>query len=164
MSTPFEFTKTYKYKNEFMYFVLTPDKNRKSVLLYCSGVNLSRFLPITKGRHRPMSNPAMRGLQLVNLGVRALALSSGAIPKADRGIDCRDIIPIMDGWYSERLLIENAPESWPDELINYCVINLLKKIFNAIYVLKVELPDTLLSPDELQKFIDDLCIKYGRQV
>ncbi|MBI4849142.1 MAG: hypothetical protein HY808_11305 [Nitrospirae bacterium] len=154
-------SKAYQYINDFMYFILKPDKSSKGAFIYCSGVNLTLFLPITKGRHRPMSNPAMRGLQLVNIGVRDMALSSGATPKAVPGINCTDIVPVMDGWFTERLLIENAPDSLPDEMISYCVINLLKKIFNAIYVLQVELPDTLLAPDELQVFIDGLCRKFG---
>ncbi|MBI5057355.1 MAG: hypothetical protein HZB61_12145 [Nitrospirae bacterium] len=154
-------TKTYQYINDFMYFILKPDKSGNGALIYCSGVNLTRFLPITKGRHRPMSNPAMRGLQLVNIGVRDLALSSGATPKAVPGINCTEIVPVKDGWFTERLLIENAPDSLPDAMINYCVINLLKKIFNAIYVLQVELPDKLLVPDELQDYIDGLCRKFG---
>ena len=130
-------------------------------MLYCSGVNIVRFLPITKGRHRPMSNPAMRGLQLVNVGVRAMALSNGATPKALRGNECAGIAPTKDSWYTERLLIENAPESLPDEIIHYGVINLLKKINHAI-LLGAKLPDELLKPDELQVFIGNLCSEYGR--
>jgi hypothetical protein len=107
-----------------------------------------------------MSNPAMRGLQLVNLGVRALALSKGATPKAIRENDCAGIAPTKDNWHTERLLIENAPESFPDDTINYCVIELLKKIDKAI-MLGAKLPDKLLKPDELQVFIEAMCSKYG---
>lgn len=155
-------SKSFKYVNEYLYFVIRPDTSRgKEALLYCSGVNLYRFLPITKGRHRPMSNPAARGLQLLNLDVRALALSKGATPRSIRGNDCAGIVPEQDGWYKDLLLIENAPESLPDEIINYCVINLMKKIFDAIFILEVELPEKLLLPEELQVFIDGLCRKYG---
>lgn len=132
-------------------------------MIYCSGVNVVRFLPITKGRHRPMSNPAIRGLQLVNLGVRALALSRGATPKSVRGNECKGIAPTKDIWNTELLMIKNASESLPDEIINYCVVNLLKKIFKAICLPEVELPDTLLTPDELQVFIENLCSQYARK-
>ena len=153
--------KSYEYINEFMYFVLRPDKSRgKNTMSYCSGVQLSRFLPITKGRHRASANPAMRGLQLVNHRVRALALSKGATPKAVQGGDCAGIVPPKDGWYKYPLLIENVPESLPDEIITYCVINLLRKIFNAL-LLEEKIPDILLKPDELQMYIDGLCAKYG---
>lgn len=152
---------SYEYVNEFLYFVVRPAKeNGERALLYCSGINIYRFLPITKGRHRPMSNPAMRGLQLVNLGVRALALSNGATPKAIRGDFCSGNVPVGNGWYKDHLLIENAPESLPHEIIGYSVMNLLKKICKAI-LLDVNLPDKLLKPDELQDFLETLCIKYG---
>ncbi len=145
-----------------MYFVIRPDKSRgKDALIYCSGVDLFRFLPITKGRHRPMSNPAMRGLRLINRDLRALALSNGATPKSIQGNDCAGIVPPKDGWYRDMLLIENAPDSLPDEIINYCVVNLLKKIFRAICLVEVALPDKLLEPDELQVLIENLCDQYG---
>jgi hypothetical protein len=108
-----------------------------------------------------MSNPVSRGLQLVNLGVRALALANRATPKAVRGNACKGIVPPKDGWYKEHLLIENAPESLPGEIIDYCVINLLKKIDKSI-MLGAELPEKLLAPDELQVFIEAMCSKYGR--
>ena len=150
-----------EYKNDFLYFITKPDRSGGlNTLLYCSGVDLYRFLPITKGRHRPMSNPARRGLQLVNLGVRALALSRGATPKTLRGHACVDAIPKKDGLYKEGILIENAPESLPEELINYGVINILIKIANACLI-QDKLPDKRLKPDELQAFIEDLCRKYG---
>ena len=154
--------KSYEYKNDYLFFVLTPDTERgRGALIYCSGVNVDRFLPITRGRHRPMSNPAVRGLQLVNLGVRSLVLSYGATPKSVRGKDCSEITPAADAWSTERLLIENAPDALPDEIIKYAVMELLKKIDRAI-MLEAELPDTLLSPDDLQVFIDGMCSKYGR--
>jgi hypothetical protein len=154
--------KSYQYINEFLYFVIRPDKRRgQGALIYCSGVNIVRFLPITKGRHRPMSNPVMRGLQLVNIGVRALALEKQAIPKAMPGSECAGIAPTEDSWYTESLLIENAQITLPDEIISYGVINLLKKINNAI-LLGATMPDELLKPDELQEFIVILCRQYGR--
>jgi len=64
-----------EYINDFLYFVIRPDKSKGAgILRYCSGVNVSLFSPITKGRHGMGANPSMRGLQLVNHGVRALAL------------------------------------------------------------------------------------------
>ncbi len=71
------------YKNDFLFFAF---RQHEDTLLYCSGVDVERFSPITKGRHRPMSNPAIRGLQLVNLGVRALALNAGAKPVTIKGV------------------------------------------------------------------------------
>jgi len=146
-----------EYVNDFFYFVLRPNEQRgPNVLLYCSGVNVSRFSPITRGRHGIGSNPSVRGLQLVNHGVRALALSKGAVPKALRGRECAGLAPTEDTWYTELLLIENAAESFPDEMIGYCVINLLRKIFNAC-MLEVPLPGELPGPRELQVFLEEQC-------
>jgi hypothetical protein len=107
-----------------------------------------------------MSNPAIRGLQLVNLGVRDLALSKGAVPRALRGNACAGIVPLTEQWYKELLLIEKAPESFPNEIINYCVINLLKKIVNSC-LLNVKPPETVFIPEELQAYIENLCKEFG---
>jgi len=153
-------SKPNEYINDFMYFIIRPYKDDGSdTMLYCSGVDLYRFLPITKGRQRPMSNPAMRGLQLVNLDVRALALANGATPKSLRSNECNGILPVRDGLYKELILIENAPASLPHEIINYSVLALLKKISNSC-LLDFNLPDTLPEPDSLQEFIESLCTKY----
>ena len=150
-----------RYINDFLYFVTRPDTHKgKDVLIYCSGVNVSRFTPITRGRHGIGSSPVVRGLQLVNLGVRDLALSRGATPRALRENECEGIVPTKDTWYTERLLIENAQESFPDEMLDYCVHNLLKKIFKAS-MREVQLAETLLRADELQLFIETQCRKYG---
>ena len=49
--------RAHEYINDFLYFVLRSDEKRgPNTLLYCSGVNVSRFSPITKGRHGIGSN------------------------------------------------------------------------------------------------------------
>lgn len=151
---------SHSYINDFLFFVIKPDQSRgDGSYIYCSGADLFRFLPITKGRHGQASNPAMRGLQLVNMGVRDLALSKGVtIKPAKEG--CAGIALTSGGWYSERLLIENAPASFPGEVIRYGVINLVKKIVKACTLPDVA-PDTMLQPNELQVFIESLCSKYA---
>ncbi|HET6514673.1 MAG TPA: hypothetical protein VFG09_05885 [Thermodesulfovibrionales bacterium] len=152
--------RSYEYVNDFLYFVVRPvTEGEKQAWVYCSGVNISRFSPITKGRHG-IGNPSVRALQNVNHGVRSLALSKGARPRALRGNDCAGITPPKDTWYTELLLIENASESFPHEMIDYCVRDLLTRIFRAC-LLELKLPDKLLKPDELQVFLEDLCVKYG---
>ena len=155
---------SHEYINDFLFFILKHDSSRgENTYLYCSGINIDRFLPITRGRHRPMSNPAIRGLQLVNLGVRALALAMGATPKSIREAVCAGLVPVRDSWSTERLLIENVPGSLPDAIINYCVTELPKKIDKAI-MLGATLPDKLLKPDKLQEFLEEMCRKYGGTV
>ncbi len=154
-------TNSLEYINDFLYFVFIPDETRgENSILYCSGVNLDRFLPITKGRHRPLANPARRGLQLANLGVRALALQKGAIPKAIKNNDCAEIVPKSNGWYRDKLLIEIVNKSLPEDILNYVVLNLLERVMNSCQ-LNEKLPDKLPDNKELQIYLESLCDKYG---
>ncbi len=149
-----------KYVNDFLYFVITPDENSDDGdLICCSGVNVDRFTPITKGRHNPMSNCAVRGLQLIQYDIMALALKNGTTAKPVRGYKGRGLPPTDEIWSTESLLIKNAPPSLPDEIINNCVVELLKKIDRA-GTRGTRLPDKLLGPDELQAFIESLCDEY----
>lgn len=151
----------HSYINDFLYFVVRHDENRgKGALICCSGVNLERFALLTKGRHGLGPSPAMRGLQIVRLGVSALAIAKGATPKTLRGNDCAGIAPTKDSWYTELLLIENAPVTFPDEIIRYSVARLIESIFRACR-LELPLPDKLPVPDELQKIIEEQCSKYA---
>lgn len=151
-----------EYINDFLYFVIKHYNDAgNNAFLYCSGVNVSAFSPIAKGRHGQGCNPVVRGLQLVRLGVTNMALSQGATPKKIPINKCAGIVTTMDTWYTEHLLIENAPETFIDEAISYSVINLLKKIDKAA-MLEEKMPDRLLTPYELQAFIESLCSKYRR--
>ncbi|TAN41687.1 MAG: hypothetical protein EPN22_14495 [Nitrospirae bacterium] len=153
----------FEYKTSFMYFVFKQADDAPASFIYCSGVNLERLLSITKGRHRLGQNPAVKGLQSVNLGVRSLALERGAALKPFKGKDCVSAKPIADElWYSETLFIENAVSSLPMELTAYAPVHLLKLIFQAC-MLEENLPDSPCTPDELENFIAGLCAKYGGQ-
>jgi len=145
------------YKNDFLFFAF---REHEGSLLYCSGVNVDQFFPITKGRHRPMANPAIRGLQLVNLGVRALAIQSGAKPVTIKDNLCQGIVSKNNDWYRENLIIENAPDSFPSDATAYAMVELMRKIEKSI-MLGEEMPDKLLTPDELQSFLLSLCEKHG---
>ncbi len=65
----------------------------------------------------------------------------------------------MDIWYTELLAIQNSPDSLPDEIIRYGVIELLKKIFKAS-VRELQLPDGLPSPHDIQVLLETECRKY----
>jgi len=153
-----------EYINDFLYFVFIPDESRgENSILYCMGVNLDRFLPITKGRHRPLANPARRGLQLANHRVRALALEKGATPKAIKSNDCAEIVPKSNGWYRDKLLIENVSPSLPQVILDYVVLNLLERVMNSCQ-LNEDIPFNLPNPEELQIYLESLCKKYGPAV
>jgi len=145
------------YITDAVFFVVIPVGKGVS---YCSGVNISRFLPVTRGRHKAMSNPAVRGLQLVNLEIRSLAIQSGATTHTLTLNECMGIAPTDDIWYTESILIENPPVGFEKRIIEYGVVNLLKKINKAI-MLGADMPEEPLSPQELSEFIDDLCRRYS---
>jgi hypothetical protein len=145
------------YINDALYFVVIPDQRS---LIYCSGVNISRFLPITKGRHKAMSNPAIRGLQIVNLEIRSMAIESGAVPKTLLLPACKGIVPDDQIWYTESVLIKSPPDGFGSRIIEYGVVNLLKKIDKAI-MLGADMPDEVLPPERLLSFIEDLCERFS---
>ena len=152
------------YMNDFLYFVIKPYENSANGdLICCSGVNIDRFTPITKGRHNPMSNPAIRGLQLIQYDIMALALENGATAKTIRGYKGKGLPPTKELWSTECLLIKKAPPSLPDRILNYSVVELLKKI-DLASMRGTTLPDKLLSPDELQVFIESMCHECAIQV
>lgn len=152
--------KTFEYRNDFLYFVIRPDFSAgKNVLICCSGVNVYGFLPITKGRHGLYANSSQRGLQQLHHMVTDFAASRGATSRIIGGNSCAGLVASKDFWYTDVLRIENAPESFPDELMTFCVTNLLKIIFSAC-VLELHLPEPLPGPAELQLFLEGLCDKY----
>jgi hypothetical protein len=147
------------YVNDFLYFVIKPDQED---LICYSGVNVDRFTPITRGRHNPMSNPAVRGLQLIQYDIMALALKSGTTAKPIQGYRSEGLPPTREIWSTDCLRIKKAPSSLSDIIINHCVVELLKKIDKAS-MREAALPDTLLSPGELQVFIESMCAQYTIQ-
>lgn len=147
-----------EYINDFLYFVIRPHEKEKTII-YCSGVNVTKFAPLTKGKHGQGSNPAIRGLQLIRSGIMDMALKIGGRPRKYNGQECHGITPTMDTWYTEKLIIENVTESFHEEVLRYSVVNLIKKMANALR-LHDKMPDELLSPEELKSFIEKLCVKY----
>lgn len=152
MTGPEEFA----FRNDYLYFVVRPAPERGTeAWIYCSGVNVTRFSTLTRGLHGLSSNPVIRGLQLLKHSVSRLAISRGARPRLIRGRDCAGMAPTPETWYSEILLIENAPPSLPDEIITFCQKDLIERIImNCCPGIKQ--PDRALSSEELQIFITSL--------
>jgi hypothetical protein len=149
------------YRNDFLYFVIRQEQGRGTdALICCSGVNLERFAPLTKGRHGLGSSPAMRGLQITKLAIKAMAISRGATPRSLLGKECSGLASAGETWYSELLLIESAPDLFGEEIISYGVRTLLESIFKACR-LEMKLPDALPGPEELQQLIEAQCGKHS---
>lgn len=154
--------KTNEFVNDFFYFIVRPDASRgPDVLICCSGVNLDRFAPLTRGRHGLAVSPSMRGLQNTRNAIGSMVLEKEARPKFIRGRDCAGIAPTEESWYTDLLLIENAPESLSDEIIRCGVTALVASIFRACRI-PFLLPDPLPEPDELQRLLEEQCRIHAR--
>lgn len=147
----------HEYINDFLYFVVrTESRGGKDVLIMCSGVNLTRFSPITKNRYGIGGNPILSGLQLVKYDLCSLALSKGAVPRDLWGYHCDGIAPTNEAWYAEPLQLENAHNLTPEDIISFGVRHLMQKII-ASARLGYQVPDVLPAPAALQVYLEDLC-------
>ncbi|MBF0540128.1 MAG: hypothetical protein HQK91_01595 [Nitrospirae bacterium] len=149
---------TLLYVNDFIFSRI---KFEQEGLIYCLGINLTKFLPITAGKHGLASNPALKGLQITNHKVRALVISSGAVPKTGKGMDCTGIAPTADTWYSELIIIENAPEGFAQELFEFSIVSLVKRVVKMC-IFSIDMPDKLMPKEELEAMLEDIMKKHGR--
>jgi hypothetical protein len=92
----------------------------------------------------------------------ALAIENGTTATTIRGYKSDGLPPTNELWSTECLRIKNAPTSFPDRILDHSVVELLKKI-DLASTREATLPDKLLSPDELQVFIETLCNEYAVQ-
>src|SRR5664279_2637816 len=115
----------YVYSNKFMYFIFREDESDTATWLYCSGVSMPQFLPITRGRHGLASNPAMRGLQLTDLNLRIRLNDRGACTASVKSNPCGPHVPQGGDWYRQLLFISDADEQVVKELVGQCPLKLV---------------------------------------
>ncbi len=146
-----------EYVNDFLYFVIKPIDGEKHI--YCSGVNLTRFSPITKGKHRLGQNPASKGLQSLNNEVRSMIISFNATPETIKNLFCQHIKPLKDElWYTESFIIHRYTESLGEAIIKFAPYELINKILKAT-LLNETPPKITLSPNELEEYLYELAKK-----
>ncbi|WP_297212371.1 MULTISPECIES: hypothetical protein [Thermodesulfovibrio] len=142
-----------EYINDFMYFVIKPIDEKRH--LYCSGVNVTKFSPITKGRHRLGQNPAVKGLQTLNNDIRAMIIENRATPETIKNLLCQHIKPLMDDlWYTESFLIHNYSRQLGEKIKNFAPAELLRKMFKAMMINET-VPENL-SAQNLQNYLHSL--------
>ena len=151
--------RSYEYTNRFLYIIIRrmPELGPKT-FLFCCGVNLTSFAPLSKSNFGICSNPAFRGLQLSRAEVSAFSNKKGVRPKSAPQNLCAAIAPRGDGWYRESLMLENVGERMPRELVRFSVVTLVEK------VLSVCMPGTKVSgffpdPKKLQTYLESLIRK-----
>lgn len=143
----------YAYINDFLFVVVRPYGDKKGSFLYCSGVNTTKFYPITKDRHGIASNPAFRGLQLLKQDIRAKAIAVQAHTASTKGVLCAGLGTGEGAWYTEGLIIDNAPDSFPSDIIEFAVLNLINRIM-TLCLPACPLLDKLPESTELQKLLE----------
>lgn len=153
----------YVYSNKFMYFIFGKCDSNSSSWLYCSGVSMPEFLPISRGRHGLASNPAMRGLQLTDINLQKELRDRGVQTSRVKGNPCGQHVPQGGNWYRQLLSINNADELVVKESVDRCPLNLVKSIFQSCLVTDVVLPAGSPSADELERFLVAVCEKYNKQ-
>jgi hypothetical protein len=153
----------FTYGNRFMYFIFNRDESSPSSWLYCSGVSLSLFLPITRGRHGLASNPAMRGLQLVDLNLRKELNDRGSHTASVKGNPCDPHVPKDGEWYRQLMLISDADEQVVKELVGMRPLKLVSSIFQACLVSDAVLPAVTPPADEFERFLAAVCEEYSKQ-
>lgn len=147
-----------EYINDFMYFVIRPVDNEKNI--YCSGVNLTKFAPITKGRNRLGQNPALKGLQTLNNDIRGIIIEKKATPETVKNLFCQHIKPVNeDLWYTESFLIHNYSHELGEQIKNFAPFELLRKMFRAMLI-NEPLPE-ICSSSEFQEYLYNLSKKLS---
>ncbi|ACI21749.1 MULTISPECIES: hypothetical protein [Thermodesulfovibrio] len=145
-----------EYINNFMYFVIRPVDKQKHI--YCSGVNLTKFSPITKGRHRLGQNPAVKGLQTLNNDIRAIVIENNATPETIKNLLCQQIKPLNeDLWYTESFLIHNYSQQLGEKIEKFAPSELLRKMLRAMLI-NENIPENL-SSQEFQTYLYSLAEK-----
>jgi hypothetical protein len=149
--------KTSEFKNDYLYFVVKADNvDGREVLTYCSGINVTRFLPMMRGRLGLGSNPLVSGLQLVKYDICTLAHSRGAVPNDHHSRKaCAGTAPTSEGWFTETLLIENPGSLSPEEIVSFAVKGMIRRI-NATSLSVSKVPYDL-PPAEIQRHLEPLC-------
>lgn len=147
-----------EFINDFFYFLIKPVDNEKHI--YCSGVNITKFSPITKGRHRLGQNPAVKGLQNLNNDIRAIIIENKATPETLKNLLCNYVNPIKeDLWYTESFLIHNYSEDLGEKIKKFAPSELLRKMFRAMLINET-VPENF-SPQEFQEYLYKISKKFS---
>jgi len=147
-----------EFISDFFYIAIKPVDNLKHI--YCSGVNITKFSPITKGKHRLGQNPAVKGLQSLNNDIRAIIIENKATPETLKNLLCQHVNPIKeDLWYTESFLIRNYSEDFGEKIKKFAPSELLRKMFRAM-IINETVPENF-SPQEFQEYLCRISEKFS---
>ncbi len=151
--------KSFEYTNDFLYIIIrqAPEHGPRT-FLFCSGVNLTSFAPLSKSNFGICSNPAFKGLQLLRAAVSAFSNKKGIRPTSVVENSCAAITPRGDGWYRESLMLENVGDHMPQELVRFSVVTLVEKVL-SVCVPGMKVPGFSPDPGKLQAYLESLIRK-----
>lgn len=123
--------------------------------LYCAGVNIRRFRPLTWGTHGQFMNPAFRGLQLLRLKflIPSVQEAGGKVKRVSNP-DCGEL-PSGDGWFRESFELDGLPEDYPAQVLLPCVRYLVQAVLGVARP-GTPLPSDMDDPVGLERQLDDL--------
>ncbi|MBI5143342.1 MAG: hypothetical protein HZA20_14300 [Nitrospirae bacterium] len=147
--------KTFDFRNEYLYVIFrVTDGN--SPVIYCAGVNIRRFKPLTFGRHGNASNPAHRGVQLLRMNVVVPAAIEAGGRVVLHPYEQSGDVPRGESWFRECFAIHGVGEEFVDGIFPQCVHKFVRMILGVCFP-SLEVPDDKLSdPVALQAFLDSL--------
>ncbi len=151
--------KSFEYTNDFLYIIIrqSPEHGPKT-FLFCSGVNLTRFRPLSDGNFGICSNPAFKGLQLLRADVSAFSNERGVRPKGVSENPCAVVTPRGNGWYRESLMLRDVRDGFPQVLLRFSVATLVKRVL-AVCAPGEKPPDFFPHPRKLQAYLESLSVK-----
>jgi len=145
-----------RFENDFLYVIFQrPSADVADRLLYCAGVNILRFRPLTRGKHGNASNPSYRGLQLLRLRLLVPeVLARGGRAERICGDHCEPV-PVGDGWFSESMELHGVGPDFGRELLPRCVRTLVELILGVCFPGR-KIPDDIYEPARLARYLDGL--------
>ncbi len=145
-----------EYKNDFLFMSIQPAPGHgPTAILLCLAISLSRFAALCKDSFGICSNPAFRGLQLLRADVSDFARKRDVITRDAGKLTCEGIIPVGQGWYGDRLIIENPDEKFLKELLSFSVLALLRRVLSVCRP-EAKLPGEAPDPASLQRYLESL--------
>jgi len=153
--------KTFDFRNEYLYVIFrVPDDNspeRSAPVIYCAGVNIRRFKPLTFGRHGNASNPAHRGVQLLRMNVVVPAALEAGGRVVLHPYEQSGDVPRGESWFRECFAIHGvAGSDFVESIFPKCVHTFARTILGVCFP-GLEVPDDKFSdPLVLQEFLDSL--------
>jgi len=149
------------YVNGYIHLIFRKlGEESENRFVYCAGVNMTRFRPLTWGTHGQFMNPAFRGLQLLRLKFLIPAVQEfGGRVRRPSTTDCGEV-PEGEGWFRETFELLDVPEDFPEQILQNSVRYLIEVILKVARP-GMPPPQAISDPAQLEKELDHLAASCG---